>query len=284
MKQTVTILITTMLFLGTDTMDLAATGLGPVFGPGTAANARGQISSNTSAAIFSTSESSSLIIRQIFGYGITENLQTNISFPLTPVIDENENPPAARTGGIAGSYTDIEGSLMWRFHRNDVTIGSRYESTLHVSGSLPLEKRRGEVKAGPSLHAAAVTGYVSRTFNTWIGAGYQRYFSRGGDRIGDLPYLTAVAGYRPLSLNRDYPNADWLILIESIAEFPRRDRAEGIQITDSGGEKILAGPSVHGFFGRWGISGGILFPALQSLKGDQPKERFRMNLIVKYWF
>jgi len=53
---------------------------------------------------------------------------------------------------------------------------------------------------------------------------------------------------------------------------------------DSGSRKLLAGPSVLGLFGAWGVEAGALFPVVESVDGAQPKEHYRAKLIFTYWF
>jgi len=65
---------------------------------------------------------------------------------------------------------------------------------------------------------------------------------------------------------------------------PGSNRRNGDRVSDSGGEGILIGPTVLGLYGRWGVSGGVLFPAHERLNGSQPGENFRARAIVTYWF
>lgn len=259
-------------------------GHGPVFGLATPTLGREGWSSDTVAMSLTTGEGTTYMFREMIGYGITEDVQAALTFPLAPPIDRLKAPPRTRVGSMMGAFGDVEGSLMWRFHRQATGIGSRFESTLFAAGSLPTEDRRGGVKVGPSVHLAAVTGYASRTVYGWVGGGYQRYFSEGRDRLGDLPYLSAVFGWRPPLFRHDYPKPDWRLFIEGLAEFPQRDRIEGVKNPNSGGNKVLVGPSVLGLYGKWGVAAGILFPIHQDTHGEQIEEQFRAKLVFTYWF
>lgn len=266
------------------TAQLHGEGHGPTFGLATPTLGQGQWSSDTIGMALGTDEGTSFMTREWIGYGITEDVQATLGFPLSPTIDILSSPPRTRVGSMMGAFGDVEGSLLWRFQRHAPAVGSRFESTLMLGGSLPTEDERGGVNVGPSLNVAAVTGYASRTLYGWVGGGFQRYFERGNDRLGDLPYASAVFGWRPSIFQHDYPKPDWRIFVESLAEFPHRDRLNGAARVDSGGEKVLVGPSLLGLYGKWGVEAGVLFPVHQRLNGSQPVEKFRAKVVFTWWF
>lgn len=262
---------------------LLGEGHGPAFGLATPTLAEGGWSSDSVVMSLGTSQGTVTMVRETFGYGITQDLQANLSFPVSPAINRLPLPPRTRFGTMMGAFGDVEGSLMWRFQRRAPAVGTRFESTLLLGGSFPTDSRRAGVLVAPSVNVAAVTGYASRTFYWWLGGGLQSYLSRGADRLGALPYVTAVLGYRPPVFQRDYPKPDWRIFLESVGEFPRRDKIDGVDSPNSGGEKLLLGPSTLGLYGKWGVEAGVLFPVLQHLNGRQPPERFRIKFTLTYW-
>lgn len=266
------------------TARLHGEGHGPTFGLATPTLGKGQWSSDTIGMALGTDEGTSFMTREWVGYGITEDVQATLGFPLSPTIDKLSSPPRTRVGSMMGAFGDVEGSLLWRFQRHAPAVGSRFESTLMLGGSLPTEDKRGGVRVGPSLNVAAVTGYASRTVYGWVGGGIQRYFERDDDRLGDLPYASAVFGWRPRIFRQDYPKPDWRIFVESLAEFPQRDRLNGAARVDSGGEKVLVGPSLLGLYGKWGVEAGVLFPVHQRLNGNQSEETFRLKIVFTWWF
>ncbi len=261
-----------------------ADGHGPGFGLAPPTLAKGGWSSDTAAMSLGTDEGTVLMFREMLGYGITEDLQFNVSFPLSPPVDKLRHPPRTRVGSMMGAFGDVEASVFWRFHRQAPDVGDRFEATLLLGGSLPTEDRRGGVKVGPSFNTAVVTGWASRTVYGWVGAGYQHYFSEGNDQLGELPYLSAVLGWRPPLFREDFPKPDWRLFIEGLAEFPQRDRIGGVMNPNSGGEKVMVGPTVLGLYGRWGIEVGVLFPVRQEMNGSQSEEKFRAKLSVTVWF
>ncbi|MGH8130817.1 MAG: hypothetical protein ACRES3_08190, partial [Steroidobacteraceae bacterium] len=61
---------------------LRAEGHGPAFGLATPTLARGQWSSDTAAMRVEGGMGASTRFRQMLGYGVTEDLQVNLAFPL----------------------------------------------------------------------------------------------------------------------------------------------------------------------------------------------------------
>lgn len=265
---------------------LQAEGHGPAFALATPTLGKGQWSSDTSAMSMATEEGSAYTFREMIGYGINQDLQAIVSFPLERSGDELMGMPRTRPGAMMGSGRDVEASLLWRFDREAPAVGTRRESTLILSAAAPRGERRAHTELGPSAHIGAVTGYASRETYWWVGGGYQYYFEEGQDQLGDLAYLSAAFAWRPPIFQQDYPKPDWRIFVEALAERSEENTINGVKDRNSGGNKVLVGPSVLGLFGAWGVSAGVLFPAVQGLNGDQDafEEKYRAKAVLTYWF
>lgn len=261
-------------------------GHGPAFALGTPTLGQGAWSSDTSVMSFTTGEDEAFMFRQMFAYGITEDVTASLSFPLVEGVDDLklENPPRTRGQAMMGGFGEVEGGVLWRFHKRYPGAGQRYESTFYINAAVPIDEDRGGVGVGPSVNAAVATGYASRTWYWWAAAGYQHHLERGNDRLGELPYITGAIGYRPPVFQKDYPKPDLRFFLETVAEFPERDEVNGRKLEDSGGTTVLLGPSVLGLFGKYGAEVGVLFPVHEDLNGDQPDERFRATADFVIWF
>jgi hypothetical protein len=262
---------------------LHAEGHGPMFGLATPTLGRGQWSSDTTVMTLDTDAGSTTMAREMIGYGFTEDLQGIVTFPVfrdTALAA----PPRTRFGTMMSAYGETEASLLWRFHRHAPAIGSRNESALLGGISLPQDLQRGGVEVGPAANLAVVTGYASRVFYWWLGAGGQYYAERNDDRLGPLYYASAVFGWRPPLFQHDYPKPDWRVFVEAVAEHAGKDRVADVKLADSGGDKILVGPSLLGLYGQWGVEIGALFPVEQSLNGTQAEENLRSKAVFTYWF
>lgn len=269
------------LLLSLAALGAHADGHGPAFALATPTLAEGLWSSDTAAMSTDTGMGTALMYREMVGYGIGPDLTATVSFPLA----QGNTPLAVSRGaaGMLGTGKDVEASLLWRFQRDAPAVGERYESSLMVGAWDSGDARLDGLQAGQGITAAAVTGHASRTTYWWLGGGLQHYFPEAGSRLGDLYYVTAVWGWRPEYFRRD-SGGDWRLFVEAVGEDARRDEAGGAALPDTGGRKLLAGPSVLGLFGAWGIELGTLFPLAQSVNGSQPKERYRTKFVFTYWF
>ncbi len=254
-----------------------AQGHGPLFGLQTPTLAKGGVDFNAAAMSLATDDGQSLMLRYIWSYGLTEDLQLNITTPT--MINRLSDPPRTRGNSNMPANGDIEASVWYRFFSNAFGVGKRFESTAILSVSTPTEKARGETNVGNSIHGAISTGYASRTWYAWIGGGYQYYFEKDSEQLGDLPYASLVVGYRPNIFMGDYPKPDWRMFVESLAEFPGSHKLATMNYR---GKKVMIGPSFLGLYGAWGISFGTLFPVYQdSIQG--PKEQYRLSMNISYW-
>lgn len=257
-----------------------AQGHGPLYGLQTPTLARGGFDFNAAAMSLATEDDELFMLRYIWSYGVTEDLQLNITTPT--MINRLSEAPRTRGNSNMPANGDIEASVWYRFFSNAFGVGKRFESTAILSVSTPTEKNRGAAKVSNSIHGAISTGYASRTWYAWVGGGYQYYFQKGTDQLGDLPYGSLVIGYRPNIFMGDYPKPDWRIFVESLAEFPGSNTFEGqLSPMDERGKKVMIGPSFLGLYGAWGISFGALFPAYQKVQG--PDEKYRLSMNISYW-
>ena len=259
-----------------------AQGHGPIYGLQTPTLAKGGINMSAAGMSIATEDDASYMLRYTFFYGITEDLQVTLTTPT--VIERLENAPRTRGNSMMPSNGDIEAALWYRFFSNAFGVGKRFESTAILGVSAPTEDVRGQVNVGNSIHGAISTGYASRTWYAWLGGGYQYYFEKDNEQLGDLPYASMVIGYRPDVFMGDYPKPDWRVFIESLVEFPGDNKYTGQQnFTDERSKKVLVGPSFLGLYGAWGISFGALFPVVQDLTPKAIKENYRVSINLSYW-
>lgn len=260
-----------------------AEGHGPIFGLATPTLGQGQWSSDTGFMRVQTQAGDTWSAREMLGYGITEDLQVTFTAPIKQG-DRGVGMTNMRGGAMMGAPDAVEASMLWRFHRNAPAIGMRRESSLLVGVADGAELGNSSLDIGPTLHAAVVTGLASRTTYWWLGAGVQHDVGRDRVEQGDLTYATAVFGWRPPVFRGDYPKPDWRLFVEAVAERAERDRVDGMSMENSGGTRVLAGPSVLGLFGRWGVSAGVLLPVDEQLNGLQPDTDYRAKFVFTYWF
>jgi hypothetical protein len=220
----------------------------------------------------------------MIGYGATEDLQLSLSAPIP--LSEPSELLQARAVAMMPATRDVELSLGWRFHRRAVKLGARFESTAWVGLVVPSDAARPPgIDTAPGFYGGAVTGYASRSVYAWAGGLYRRYAaSDDGGRPGDLALYSLVFGYRPRAFRKDYPHPDWRAFVELVGERTGRDTVRGAERPETGGHSLFLGPTLLGLYGRWGISGGVLFRVLDDRDGTRPAERIRFAVNVTWWF
>lgn len=268
-----------VLWIGFASSAAAQGGHGPAFGLATPTLPQGGWNYNSTVMSVGTGERG-LMTRQSLWYGLTEHVQLNASVPVT--LRSTAAPPTTRGGTMMGGLSSLEVSTYWRFHRQYLGVGKRFESTVLVGGLYPTRDYGQGRRSGPGVHVAAVTGYASRSSYAWAGGGYQHYTARGGDRPGDLRYGSLVFGWRP-SYFRRASTPDWRLFVEALGESVGSEQRNGSSLTGTGGEKLFAGPTTLGLYGAWGLSAGVLFPLYQDVPRLR-KEDLRLMFNFTYWF
>lgn len=266
-------------------MPVSAQGHGPIYGLSTPTLGRGGWSLDVGAMSRLLDGTGTLMLRPMVSYGMTEDLQASVSVPV-PVRSPG-SAPDIRGWSRMPVVPDLGLMLGWRFHRNALGVGTRFESTLWGGVEVPLDSERGSVETLPGLFGAIVTGYASRSVYAWVGGGYRRYAGSGGptpSRIGDVAIASLVLGYRPSTFRREYPYPDWRMFVEVVAEWIGSDVLDGQRQPRTGGEQVFIGPTLLGLYGFWGISGGPVFPVYQDWNGSQPKDRIRLAVNATFWW
>jgi hypothetical protein len=262
----------------------AASGHGPVFGGATPTLGKGgwQLDQVWMGRIGSGLRDDDQMLRTMISFGINEDLQVSGSVPIT--LESGIYMPRGRVMAMMASTQDLEGILSWRFQRRPVGPGARLESTVFVGATAPLQEfRKDGMKAAPSVHFSAASGYASRSHYVWVSGGYQYFTERDGDQMGDSIFYSAVYGYRPPFLRLDYPKPDLRFFVEAVGEHTARGLHHGFDFVSSGGDSITVGPTALLLYKQYGLEGGVLFPVYQRTN-FQPKERFRFAINFSYFF
>ena len=259
--------------------DAIASGHGPVFGAATPTLGRGGWSVDQAFTLRSDDASRrEHMFKTMVSFGITEIVQVSGSIPM--VMSDNALP-AARMMSPMSNDREFEGLVAYRFHRTPIGIGGRRESTLYIGGTVPFESARNGVGAGGSLVLGAATGYASRAHYVWAGGGFQHYFPRDGDQLGDSVLVTFVYGYRPPPLRVDAGKPDLRFFVEATAEDRHADRIGTIEGT--GTRTIVVGPTSLLVYKAIAFEAGVLFPAYQRDSGSA-KEGPRVAVNFAYFF
>lgn len=259
-------------------------GHGPIYGLSTPTLGRGGWSVDAPLMGRFVDGGSSIMIRPMVSYGVTEDLQASMSFPIP--LDGNEGMPPIRGLTRMPMTQDIQAMLGWRFHRDAPGVGARWESTAWLAFEYPTDDVRSDIETTSGLYGAAVTGYASRSWYVWAGGAHRRHFASSNEnesRLGATSMASLVVGYRPPAFRGDYPSADWRGFLEIVGEWTGRDTVAGRSRQDTGGRQVFLGLTVLGLYGSWGIAGGPAIPLHQSSGSDAAGERLRMAVNVTFW-
>lgn len=264
---------------------LIGQGHGPVYGLSTPTLGRGGWSIDTAMMGRFVEGGEAIMVRPMFSHGLTEDLQLSVSVPVRLYATEGLRPIRGLTR--MPMTPDAQLMLGWRFHRNGVAVGARWESTAWLALEAPTDAVRGGVETTPGLYGAVVTGYASRSWYAWAGGAYRRQLS-GGDgattRLGHVSMASLVIGYRPPAFRADYPRPDWRAFVELVSEWIGRDTILGETQRETGGHQVFAGLTALGLYGWWGVSGGPAIPVHQRANGQALRERLRFTINFTFWF
>jgi hypothetical protein len=285
-------------------------GEGPAFGYSTAILGPG----NTSVETTFMWRSGVTMLGPRVTFGLMPNLQISVSAPFH--VDHGDHPTGRFTAMMPGD-PQVEAILGWRFFNKPTGVGTRNEATIYggVSG-LTQDVPRADgppLRREPGVYVALAAGHVSRSYDVWVGSGYQRYgtWTRGIDDRQSSSLLTSfVVGWRPPSLNHDYPKPDVRFFWETTGDIigqaqrgvapagssgghdhggppppPPPPNSSGIVVLpNSGGTGVFSGPTFLCTYRSVAFQGGVLFALWNQPNGVQPPEKVRAIAGVTYYF
>ena len=262
---------------------LTASGHGPVFGLATPTNPKGGFSFDTNF-MGRAGNGYGTMLRASLGYGLTENFKVSVS---VPAIFKAEPFPGSRLSAFTPMGGDFEGLAIWRFHRQDTGVGSRFESAAIGGVLVPGPQDSGGVlkgvKSSPGALIGGVTGIASRSHYAWGGVTYQRYAGKDGDRRPDLLFYSVVYAYRPRSWRTD-TGWDWRIFGEMTGERSGRLDRIGITIPRSNSHQVFFGPTTLGVYKNYAVAAGVQVPVYRDGRSLYPRERVRFAVNFAYFF
>jgi hypothetical protein len=260
-----------------------ASGHGPVFGLATPTNPEGGWSFDANL-MGRGGDGYGLMFRPALGYGLTENLKLSIS---APVVLHAEPFAPSRLSAFTSMSGDFEGVAIWRFHRQDTGIGSRFESAAIGGVVAPGPQDPGgtlrNIRGGVGGLIGGVTGMASRSHYVWGGATYQRYSSSDGDRRPDLLFYSFAYAYRPPAWRTD-SGWDWRIFGEMTGERSGSIKRAGAALRGSNSHQVFLGPTTLGVYKNYAVSAGIQFPVYRDTSPIYPRERVRFAVNLAYFF
>lgn len=209
-------------------------------------------------------------------YGVTEDFSLTLGVP--HIIEKKEGAEISDGLGeiaLRGKYQ--------LFRKN--TLGASDKVALIYGLKFPTgdEDKEPTLGSGSLDHLFGLSlGHESRTIYGFIAGRYLLKTESGGKEKGDKVLIDVAFGFRPWL--RPYKSWDFVVLLENSYIFSEKDEVNGIKQENSGGEKILIGPTFLWSIRNLMIKGGIQFPVWQDLNGDQEETDFRSVIAVEYHF
>lgn len=278
-------LLLALALLALSATPAAASGHGPVFGLTTPTNAKGGWSLDIGMMGRSGANDQGVMARAMLSYGVTEDFQ--LSFTAPAVFNSAPVAPG-RVTGMMSATADFEGIAAWRFHRQGLDVGTRFESTAYVGLIVPGPQRPqgmlGNLARAPGFYTAVATGVASRSHYAWVGVGNVHFVERDGDQRPNLFTYSAVWAYRPKQWRKDYPHWDWRFFAEMTGEVSNKVRVDGVRMPSTGGHQIFLGPTMLGIYKNYAIEGGVQFPIYRDVGAHFQRERFRYAINFSYFF
>lgn len=202
--------------------------------------------------------------------GISDVLSLNLNFPFTP----ESRQGSYRSSGLEDFFAQIE----YAFYSYTT---STYEdmATLVANVSFPTGSTRKAVPTGigaPSLFLAAT---YFRTYVDWI------LFTSQGMVLTDSYHKTKYGNQflYQLGMGRNFPSPEgWIYawIFEVDGTFTQKNRIKGRIDCNSGGNIVLATPSLWISSNDWIFQLGVSIPLSQHLFGKQRKTDYVLNFNV----
>lgn len=209
-------------------------------------------------------------------YGLTENLALTAVVP--HVLEQREG--AEESEGLG----EVALRAKYQLYRKD-TLGAQDKAALIYGIKFPTgsEDRRPALGSGALDHLFGLS--LGHESTTWYGFATGRYVLRpeaGTREKGDRVLVDVAGGFRPWL--RPYKSWDLVVLLETSYEYAGRDQRDGRTLGDTGGHRLLTGPTVLWSIRNVMVKGGVQLPLWHNLHGDQEETEWRGVLAVEYHF
>lgn len=209
-------------------------------------------------------------------YGYSKDLSLTLSIPYIT--------GRRLEGNTSSGLGEIQFRGKYSLFKRD-SLGAQDKVTAIFGLKLPT----GRETAQPPLGSGAVdtmlgisAGHESRKWYRFASLRYLVRNSNNSISPGDRFMYDAAFGLRPKQ--SEYLEADFVALLELNGEFEFAARSAGIKQADSGGNTIWLGPTALWSKRNVMLKGGLQFPLVQNLRGNQGGDDFRAVIAVEYHF
>lgn len=223
-------------------------------------------------------EETEFVLHNEIIYGVTADLAVTLAVPY--VIERT-----TESGGVEKSSSglgDVSLRGKYRFWRRDAP-GVQDAAALILGVKLPTgdDDRTPRLGSGSTDFLFALA--AARESLTWYYFGDVRYRLNteggGGLEKGDRLFADLAIGIRPWPT--EYYRPDLVLIAEFNWETIMRDELNGLDVEDSGGDRLFLSPSFFFTYRNLAVKGGVQIPVYQDLNGGQPEVDYRFKLAAE---
>ncbi len=202
-------------------------------------------------------------------YGIRDDLSILAAFPFTL----RSHSGSSHSSGIDDIFLQLEYAYFAKSARDHAVQGTLVGNIQFPTGSSSKDPPTG---AGSYSYFMGTTfAFLSINWYAFASPGVNLTTTHHRTKFGNsYLYQAGLARY----IKQLSPRG-WIfdLMIEFDGIYQSKDKIHGINDPDSGGNTILATPSIWMSSKRWIIQWGISFPILQNLNGHQDKLRYAID-------
>ncbi len=211
-------------------------------------------------------------------YGITENLAVTLATPLVLKKSHDEGSGEYTGSGIG----DITLRTKYRFWNQD-SPGTKDSAAFITGIKLPTGEDGKTPKLGTGSTDFIFGLTAARESLRWYYFGDIRYRlnTRGSGNLkkGDRVFADLAIGIRAWAT--EYLKPDLVFMAEVNWESLMRDEFNGVDLNNSGGNRVFFAPSFFFTYRNWAVKGGVQIPLYQNLYGDQAEDKYRFKISVE---
>ena len=248
----------------------------PVFSLGPETIFKGGVGLETEFEFEEAGKNREKALRYEIIYGLTKDMALTLSVPQW--LDRKEGAETSRGLG------DIVLRGKYQFYRKD-SLGAQDKAAL-IYG---LEVPTGDDDQHPVLGNGALDhvfglslGHESRRLYGFVTGRYVLRTDSGSLDKGDRVLLDVAFGVRPWL--RPYKSWDLVFLLENSYIWTDKDERDGVHLENSGGQKLLVGPTFLWSIRNVMVKGGVQFPVWEDVNGNQQETDFRSVAALEYHF
>lgn len=221
---------------------------------------------------------SELAIHNEIIYGVTADFAVTLSLPV--ILDKMEDEGDGEDSASGPGDVALRGK--YRFWRSD-SPGIQDSAAIVAGVKFPTgdDDTTPRLGTGSTDYTFGLTAARESLVWYYIGDISYRLNTEGAGNLekGDRVFANASVGLRPFPI--EYMKPDIVFFAELNGELLMRNRLNGSEVANSGGNRLFLSPTFFFTYRNWAVRGGLQVPLYQNLYGSQPDDEYRFKLAVE---